>query len=41
MVLMAAEKAEKKTVLEYKGFPLMRKDNIIYYGSMADPETGW
>lgn len=23
-------------VLMYKGHPLMRKDNIIYYGSMAD-----
>ena len=23
-------------VLEYKGHPLQRKDNIIYYGSMAD-----
>lgn len=22
--------------LEYKGHPLRRKDNIIYYGSMAD-----
>jgi hypothetical protein len=21
----------------YKGHPLMRKDNICYYGSMADP----
>ena len=29
---MAAEKA----VLQYKGRPLMRKDNLIYYGSMAD-----
>ena len=27
--------AEDK-VLTYKGHPLMRKDNIIYYGSMAD-----
>ena len=27
--------AEDK-VLMYKGHPLMRKDNIIYYGSMAD-----
>lgn len=25
-----------KTVLTYKGHPLMRKDNLIYYGSMAD-----
>ena len=24
-------------VLMYKGHPLMRKDNLIYYGSMADP----
>ena len=23
--------------LTYKGRPLMRKDNMIYYGSMADP----
>ena len=28
--------AEKKTLL-YKGRPLMRKDDVIYYGSMADP----
>jgi len=27
---------KKKLPLEYKGHPLMRKDNIIYYGSMAD-----
>ena len=27
--------AEQKT-LTYKGRPLMRKDNLIYYGSMAD-----
>ncbi len=26
----------EKTVLTYKGHPLMRKDNLIYYGSMAD-----
>ena len=26
----------KKNLLEYKGHPLMRKDNIIYYGSMSD-----
>ncbi|MBO6010781.1 MAG: hypothetical protein J6P71_03150 [Oscillospiraceae bacterium] len=26
----------KKDVLEYKGVPLMRKDNIIYYGRMSD-----
>ena len=23
-------------VLMYKGHPLMRKDNMVYYGSMAD-----
>ncbi len=28
--------AEKNTDLEYKGHPLRRKDNIIYFGSMAD-----
>ena len=30
--------AEKKTELplEYKGRPLRRKDNMIYYGTMAD-----
>ena len=28
--------AEEKDVLMYKGFPLMRKDNLIYYGSMAN-----
>ena len=27
--------AEEK-VLMYKGYPLMRKDNMIYFGSMAD-----
>lgn len=25
-----------KQVLMYKGHPLMRKDNLVYYGSMAD-----
>lgn len=28
--------ADQKEVLTYKGRPLMRKDNLIYYGSMAD-----
>ena len=28
--------AEDTAVLMYKGHPLMRKDNLIYYGSMAD-----
>ena len=26
----------EEKVLMYKGHPLMRKDNLIYYGSMAD-----
>ena len=28
--------ADGKKLLTYKGHPLMRKDNLIYYGSMAD-----
>ena len=28
--------SEEKSVLTYKGHPLMRKYNLIYYGSMAD-----
>ena len=28
--------ADENAVLMYKNRPLMRKDNIIYYGSMAD-----
>ena len=28
--------SEGKNILTYKGHPLMRKDNMIYYGSMAD-----
>ena len=27
---------EKAKTLEYKGRPLRRKDNLIYYGSMSD-----
>ena len=27
---------EQNEVLTYKGHPLMRKDNLVYYGSMAD-----
>lgn len=27
---------DQKEGLMYKGHPLMRKDNIVYYGSMAD-----
>lgn len=33
---MAAAVKEKGKILEYKGHPLRRKDNLIYYGSMAD-----
>ena len=28
--------ADENAVLLYKGRPLMRKDNMVYYGSMAD-----
>ena len=28
--------ADEKKVLMYKGRPLMRKGNLVYYGSMAD-----
>ncbi len=28
--------ADEKTVLSYEGGALMRKDNLVYYGSMAD-----
>ena len=28
--------SDKNAVLTYKGRPLMRKDNLVYYGSMAD-----
>ena len=28
--------ADEKKLLTYKGHPLMRKDNLIYYSSMAD-----
>lgn len=27
---------EKTAMLEYKGHPLRRKDNMIYFGSMSD-----
>ena len=33
---MAAAAKEKTKILEYKGHPLRRKDNLIYYGSMSD-----
>ena len=29
--------ASTKKTLMYKGHPLRRKDNILYYGSMSDP----
>ena len=28
--------ADNNKMLMYKGHPLRRKDNLIYYGSMAD-----
>ena len=28
--------SDKNEVLTYKGRPLMRKDNLIYYGTMAE-----
>lgn len=28
--------ADEKLPLNYKGHPLRRKDNLVYYGSMAD-----
>ncbi len=28
--------AEENNILMYKGHPLMRKDDLIYYGSMAE-----
>jgi hypothetical protein len=31
-----AEAESKALALEYKGHPLMRKENIIYFGSMSD-----
>jgi len=33
---MAAAVKSKNKILEYKGHPLRRKDNLIYYGSMSD-----
>ncbi len=33
---MANDKARSKIPLTYKGRPLRRKDNLIYYGDMAD-----
>ncbi len=31
-----ANAAGSREILEYRGRPLRRKDNIIYYGSMSD-----
>lgn len=28
--------SDKNAVLKYKGRPLLRKDNIVYYGNMSD-----
>ena len=33
---MATATKSKAKTLEYKGYPLRRKDNLIYYGSMSD-----
>jgi len=33
---MAVATKDKNKLLEYKGHPLRRKDNLIYYGSMSD-----
>jgi len=33
---VATATSEKNKILEYKGRPLRRKDNLIYYGSMSD-----
>ena len=33
---MATAKKKKDELLSYKGRPVSRKDNMIYYGSMAD-----
>ena len=33
---MPATTKSTSKLLEYKGFPLRRKDNLIYYGSMSD-----
>jgi len=33
---MSASSKKKSIPLEYKGHPLRRKDNIVYYGSMTD-----
>ena len=34
--MSATKKGTDNDILTYKGHPLMRHDNIIYYGSMSD-----
>ncbi len=36
---MAQKKSEKAPFLYYKGKPLVRCENTIYYGSMSDPHV--
>ena len=35
-LLLEVPMSDHNELLTYKGRPLMRKDNMIYYGSMAD-----
>lgn len=34
---MAAKSQKERQLLHYKGKPLVRSGNVIYYGDMADP----
>jgi len=36
VIPMSTAKKTKVLPLEYKGHPLRRKDNMVYYGSMSD-----
>ena len=36
LFMMGGKLMAEKVALEYKGYPLRRKDNLIYYGSMSD-----
>ena len=36
VIIMSTTTKGKSKVLEYKGYPLRRKDNLMYYGSMSD-----
>lgn len=38
MIHVTGNKKEKSNILHYKGKPLVRKDNMIYYG---DPEENY